>query len=107
MCNQTRMKLNSAIDEIQDINLSYLLLAQRLLNEDYATALFCLKIKESLAQVLMSLTAKQLVQLARTNQLLFRLHFKDADQLAILTRDKRTRGLGHIHTALLMSSEAG
>ncbi|MCX2780136.1 flagellar transcriptional regulator FlhD [Microbulbifer thermotolerans] len=100
------MKLDSAIDEIQEINLSYLLLAQRLLKEDYATALFRLKIKESLAKVLVSLTAKQLAQLARTNQLLFRLHFEDPDQLIKLTSNKRAQGLGHIHTALLMSSNA-
>ncbi|WP_407665217.1 flagellar transcriptional regulator FlhD [Microbulbifer elongatus] len=31
---------DSAINEIQEINLSYLLLAQRLLKEDFATAPF-------------------------------------------------------------------
>ncbi|MGL6159381.1 flagellar transcriptional regulator FlhD [Microbulbifer sp.] len=98
------MKSDGIIDEIQDINLTYLLLAQRLLKEDYTTAMFRLKIEESIAEVLVSLTAKQLAQLARTNQLLFRLNFDDADQLVKLTNDKRVLGLGQMHTALLISS---
>jgi len=101
------MKLESVMNEIQDMNLTYLLLAQRLLKEDYTTALFRLKIEESMAEVLVSLTARQLTQLARTNQLLFRLNFDDADQLAKLTSNKRAQGLGQIHTALLMSSSVG
>ena len=98
------MKLDTIIDEIQDINLTYLLLAQRLLKEDYTTAMFRLKIEKSMADVLVSLTAKQLTKLARTNQLLFRLHLDDAEQLSQLTSDKRVPGLGQMHTALLMSS---
>ncbi|MFV8781625.1 flagellar transcriptional regulator FlhD [Microbulbifer sp. SA54] len=95
---------DSALSEIQDINLSYLLLAQRLLKDDYATALFRLKLDESMAGVLASLTAKQLTKLARSNQLLFRLNIEDANQLEQVTANKRAEGLEHIHAALLMSS---
>ncbi|WP_323846714.1 flagellar transcriptional regulator FlhD [Microbulbifer magnicolonia] len=98
------MKTESIIDEIQDINLTYLLLAQRLLKEDHTTAMFRLKIDQPMAKVLASLTAKQLTKLARTNQFLFRLHLDDADQLCKLTGNTRVGGLGQIHTALLMSS---
>lgn len=97
------MKLDT-INEIQDINLTYLLLAQRLLKEDYTTAMFRLKIEKSMADILVSLTARQLAKLARTNQLLFRLHLDDAEQISKLTGDTRVQGLGQIHTALLMSS---
>ena len=62
------MKIDSVLDEIQDINLTYLLLAQRLLKEDYATAMFRLKIDQAMAEVLISLSAKQLSQMARTNR---------------------------------------
>ena len=98
------MKIDSVLDEIQDINLTYLLLAQRLLKEDYATAMFRLKIDQAMAEVLISLSAKQLSQMARTNQLLFRLHFDDADQVTKLTNNKREQGLGRTHAALLMAS---
>lgn len=99
--------MDNAVDEIQDINLSYLLLAQRLLKDDYHTALFRLKLDESLARVLVSLTAKQLTKLARSNQFLFRLNLDDASQLEQLMSNKRAEELSHIHTALLMSSMAG
>ena len=98
------MKIDSVLDEIQDINLTYLLLAQRLHKEDYATAMFRLKIDQAMAEVLISLSAKQLSQMARTNQLLFRLHFDDADQVTKLTNNKREQGLGQTHAALLMAS---
>ena len=96
--------LDSAVSEIQDINLSYLLLAQRLLKDDFATALFRLKLDETLANKLASLTAKQLTQLARSNQFLFRLNLENPIQLEQLTNNKRAENLSHIHTALLMSS---
>ncbi|MBL7251696.1 flagellar transcriptional regulator FlhD [Alloalcanivorax sp. C16-2] len=98
------MNIDGVLNEIQDLNLSYMLLAQRLLNEDYATALFRLKIDESLARVLVSLSAKQLARMARTNQLLFRMHLDDADQVTQLTRDKREQGLGQTHASLLMAA---
>lgn len=34
------METDSLLDDIQDINLSYLLLAQRMISEDRTTALF-------------------------------------------------------------------
>lgn len=95
---------DSAINEIQEINLSYLLLAQRLLKEDFATARFRLKVDETLATKIVSLTAKQLTQLARSNQFLFRLNLENPIQLEQLTSNKRAENLSHIHTALLMSS---
>ena len=71
------MNIDHVLNEIQDLNLSYMLLAQRLLNEDFTTGLFRLKIDEALGKVLVSLSAKQLARMARTNQLLFRLHLDD------------------------------
>lgn len=98
------MSTNTVLDEIQDLNLSYMLLAQRLLNDDFATALFRLKIDESLGRVLVSLSARQLARMARTNQLLFRLHLDDADQVSQLTREKREQSLGQTHASLLMAA---
>lgn len=98
------MSMDSVLDEIQDINLTYLLLAQRMLKEDYATALFRLKLDEPMAEVIASLSAKQLGQLSRTNQLLFRLGFDSAEQVKKITHNRREQGLGQTHAALLMAS---
>ncbi|SOC18494.1 flagellar transcriptional activator FlhD [Alloalcanivorax xenomutans] len=98
------MNVDNVLNEIQDLNLTYLLLAQRLLQEDYATAVFRLKIDEPMAEVLLSLSARQLSRLARTNQFLFRLGLDDAGQLQALTNHKREQGLEQTHAALLMTA---
>ena len=98
------MITDTLLSEIQDINLTYLLLAQRLLKEDYATALFRLKINPVMGELLLSLSAKQLGRLARINQLLFRLSLDDADQLRQLTHNQREQGMSQTHAALLMAS---
>ncbi|MHB0775801.1 flagellar transcriptional regulator FlhD [Halomonas sp. WWR20] len=99
------MQIDSLLDDIRDINLSYLLLVQRLLSEDRATAMFRLKIGESMADLLSSLSVKQLSQLSRTNQLLCRLCFDDAAQLQQLVNNPREQGLGQTHAALLMAAD--
>ncbi|KXS35481.1 MAG: flagellar transcriptional activator FlhD [Halomonadaceae bacterium T82-2] len=98
------MPTDSLLSDIQDTNLSYLLLVQRLLNEDRPTAMFRLKLSEEMADLLVSLSVKQLGQLARSNQLLCRLCFEEPDQLRKLIEDPRDQGLGQIHSALLMAS---
>lgn len=98
------MKTDSLLNEIQEINLSYLLLAQRLLKEDYATALFRLKVDADMAELLMSLSARQLGRLAGINQLLFKLSLDDAAQLRRLTHNQREQGMAQTHAALLMAS---
>ncbi|WP_231758104.1 flagellar transcriptional regulator FlhD [Microbulbifer elongatus] len=74
------------------------------MKEDFATARFRLKVDETLATKIVSLTAKQLTQLARSNQFLFRLNLENPIQLEQLTSNKRAENLSHIHAALLMSS---
>lgn len=101
------MNIEDLLDEIQDVNLTYLMLAQRLLKEDYATARFRLKLDDAMADVLTSLSTKQLGQLARTNQFLFRLCFENAAQITRVLDKKRTPGLAQTHAALLMAGAAG
>ncbi|GAB2800311.1 flagellar transcriptional regulator FlhD [Halomonas shantousis] len=97
--------IDNLLDDIRDINLSYLLLVQRLLSEDRVTAMFRLKISESMADLLESLSVKQLSQLARTNQMLCRLCFDDVSQLQRLVNNPKEQGLGQTHAALLMASD--
>lgn len=97
------MNIEELLGEIEDINLTYLMLAQRLLREDYATARFRLKLDDSMAGVLTSLSVKQLSQLARTNQFLFRLCFDNGEQVAKVIGKKREQGLNQTHAALLMA----
>src|SRR5215510_10998547 len=65
------------LNEIKEVNLSYLLLAQRLLRDDKPMGMFRMGISEQLADVLINLTLAQTVKLSASNQLLCRFRFDD------------------------------
>lgn len=56
--------------EIGDINLAYMLLAQKLVKQDRDAAMFRLGIGEELADLLANMTLAQIVKLAASNLLL-------------------------------------
>ncbi len=60
------MHTSELLKHIYDINLSYLLLAQRLIVQDKASAMFRLGINEEMATTLAALTLPQMVKLAET-----------------------------------------
>ncbi|MFY0989116.1 flagellar transcriptional regulator FlhD [Halomonas sp. C05BenzN] len=95
------------LDEIEEINLAYLLLAQRMLHDDRTSAMFRLKIDDEMADLLLSLSARQLAQLARTNQLLCHFGHESAEQLRQVTHNQREQGLSRFHASLLMASRSG
>jgi flagellar transcriptional activator FlhD len=101
-----KMNVEELLEEIQDTNLSYLMLAQRLLKEDYAAAQFRLKLADDMAKLLMSLSTRQLSRLARTNQFLFRLCFESADQVQKIVGEKRDSAMMQTHASLLMARTA-
>ena len=72
------MSANSdMLSEIREVNLSYLLLAQRLLREDKPMGMFRMGISDQLADVLTNLSLAQTVKLAASNQVLCRFRFDD------------------------------
>lgn len=71
MCETT-----SLLKAIFEVNLAYLLLAQRLLNHEKKPAMFRLDIDVKTADFLMVLTLPQMLKLARTNRLLSRLRLE-------------------------------
>lgn len=99
------MSQTNFLDEIQEINLAYLLLAQRLLDEDREAAMFRLKIDSGVADLIGSLSARQLARLARTSQLLCRFSQMSAERLRQLTDNPRDQGLAGLHTSLLLAVE--
>ncbi|EYU16953.1 MULTISPECIES: flagellar transcriptional regulator FlhD [Photorhabdus] len=92
------------LKHIYDINLSYLLLAQRLINHEKASAMFRLGISDSMADTLSELTLPQLVKLAETNQLVCNFRFEDSETIQQLTRESRVDDLQQIHTGILLST---
>ncbi|BCA90327.1 MULTISPECIES: flagellar transcriptional regulator FlhD [Halomonadaceae] len=99
------MSQTSFLDEIQEINLAYLLLAQRLLSEDREAAMFRLKIDSELADLLVSLNAWQLTKLARSNQLVCRFSHSSGRRLREILENPRDQGLSGLHASLLSACE--
>ncbi|MGN6668795.1 MAG: flagellar transcriptional regulator FlhD [Trinickia sp.] len=93
------------LSEIKEVNLSYLLLAQRLLREDKAMGMFRMGIGDQLADVLANLSFAQTVKLAASNQLLCRFRFDDHAVLSSLADKGKTASLASAHSAILMASQ--
>ncbi|ASN86254.1 flagellar transcriptional regulator FlhD [Pectobacterium brasiliense] len=98
------MGTSELLKHIYDINLSYLLLAQRLINDEKASAMFRLGINDEMADILMQLTLPQMVKLAETNQLICHFRFNDHNTIKVLTQESRVDDLQQIHTGILLSS---
>jgi flagellar transcriptional activator FlhD len=93
------------LNEIKEVNLSYLLLAQRLVREDKATGMFRMGISEQLADVLVNLTLAQTVKLASSTQLLCRFRFDDHAVLSALTHDGKNGATAQSHAAILLAGQ--
>lgn len=98
------MSTDQLLEEIQDANLTYLMLARRLLEEDYASAQFRLKLDKDMADLLVSLSAKQLVRLARTSQFVFRLCFDGAGQVQRIVAHHQDSAMMQTHAALVLAN---
>lgn len=73
------MHTEQIVAEIHEANLTYLMLAQNLIRQDKAEALFRLGIHEEAADLLATLSAAQILKLASSNMLL--CHFRVDDNL--------------------------
>ncbi|MBU6492750.1 flagellar transcriptional regulator FlhD [Pandoraea sp.] len=99
------MSNSETLNEIREINLSYLVLAQRLIREDRAAAMFRLGVSEELADVLSRLTLAQLVKLASSNLLLCRFRFDDHAILSNLTHTAKDIAVQQSHASILLASQ--
>jgi flagellar transcriptional activator FlhD len=91
------------VNDIGDLNLSYLLLAQRMVKDDAATAMYRLGISREMAELLGSLTLSQIVRMASSNLVLCRFRFDEQPLLAALTDEKKSLPLQQAHAAILLS----
>lgn len=88
------------LDEIREANLTYLMLAQRLLREDRAEAMLRLGVGEDVAELLVSLCTEHLARIAATNMLMCRFRFDDAVVWNLLTSHKsRDENRAGVHAA--------
>ena len=88
-------------DEIREINLAYVMLAQRMLRQDRESAMFRLGIGADVAELLLGLTSAQLVKLATSQMLLPRLRFEDKLLVGLLAGQGRDVASSGLHAAIL------
>lgn len=98
------MSENRIIAELQELNLSYLMLVQKLIAEDRDTAMFRLKIDRDLADLIEGLSAKELTLLARQPHSLLKPSLGPVEQLQAVLGNKRDTGMQQTHLAMLMAS---
>jgi flagellar transcriptional activator FlhD len=91
------------MQDIQEVNLSYLMLAQRLLRDNLASGMFRLGIGKDAADILLQLSPAQLVRLASSSSLVCGFRLDDATLLTSLTRDMLEGVLQQAHSTILLS----
>ena len=96
--------MSSLLNDIQSVNLSYLLLLQRLLVEDTEMALVRLGLDQEMADLLSGMSVSQLVSLSSCNQLLCELALDDASQLKGVLQGGRDQDFSAMHTAMLLNA---
>ena len=99
------MAETSTTNEIGDLNLTYLLLAQRLVREDVATAMFRLGLSRQVADLLGNLSLSQIVKLAASSLFLCRLRFDETPILSALTQEGKSQALQQAHAAILLAGQ--
>ena len=95
------MKSTDTYNDIKEVNLSYLMLAQNMVRSDREVAIFRLGISEEIADVLGRLTPGQVLKMASSDMLLCNFRFEDTLLLDLLANHERDRGVGHLHATIL------
>ncbi|HLS43111.1 MAG TPA: flagellar transcriptional regulator FlhD [Paenalcaligenes sp.] len=97
---------DSLLSDIQEVNLSYLMLAQRLLRENFAAGMYRLGFDADVAETVLRLSPAQLVKLSACNTLICAFRLNDYDLLSTLTQDVLGGVLQQAHSTILLSQRA-
>ena len=93
------------MDEIRDANLSYLMLAQNMIRQNRAAAIFRLGLSSEIADLLEGLSSAQLLKLGASNMMLARVRFDDSAILGMLTNYNKAGAQAKAHAAILMAGQ--
>ncbi|MEM5317546.1 flagellar transcriptional regulator FlhD [Paraburkholderia sp. JHI869] len=90
-------------ESIREVNLSYLVLAQRMLREDRAIGMFRLGLSAEVADLLIGLSLAQVVKLASSDHLVCAFRFNDRMLLSALTQPSKHIEVVSTHAAIVMA----
>ncbi|WP_277188742.1 flagellar transcriptional regulator FlhD [Caballeronia sp. BR00000012568055] len=91
-----------SLTQIRELNLAYLLLARRLLEEDRVAAMYRLNLSASLAEILSALTPAQTRRIADSSELIWHLRLDKLTVLSSLIEGDRHAPL---HAAIVLAEE--
>jgi len=97
---------NNVLSDIQEVNLSYLMLAQRLLRENYAAGMYRLGFDADVADIVLGLSPAQLVKLASANTLICGFRLNDYQLLSTLGQDVLGGVLQQAHSTILLAQRS-
>ena len=99
------MNTNQMHEEIKETNLSYMLLAQQMLRDDKASAIFRLGVSEELSDLIVGLSSAQMLKMSSSNMLLCRFRFDERLLLNMVTDYNKDRMMSQAHATILMSGQ--
>lgn len=95
------------VSEIHEVNLTYLMLAQKLIRKDKVEAMFRLGLSEEASDMLSALSAAQILKLASGNMLLCRFRVDDDLVWNLLTNQSIKKvdnaATTRLHASILMA----
>lgn len=99
------MKHADIKDEIRELNLAYLMLAQQMVREDREAAMFRLGIAADVAEMLENLTTAQVARMASQQMVLCRFRFNDSAVLGMLSGNGRDASTSVLHAAIVAAGK--
>jgi len=99
------MHINQIHEEIRETNLSYMLLAQQMIQSDKVAAIFRLGVSEEMADLISGLSPAQILKMADSNMMLCRFRFDERLMLNMITDFNKDRMMSQAHTTILMTAQ--
>ncbi len=96
---------STLLNDVREVNLSYLMLAQRLLRENLSAGMFRLGFDADVAEIILNLSPAQIVRLASSNSVLRAFRLNDAQLLNSLTHEVLGGVLQQAHSTILMARQ--
>lgn len=96
---------NNDYNEIKELNLSYLMLAQKMIRNDRENAMFRLGLSIEIADIIAELTPGQILKMSGSNLLLCRFRFDDQLLLGLLSSHGQDFGTACTHATILAATK--
>src|SRR3989304_467487 len=92
-------------EEIREVNLSYMLRARQMVQQDKASAIYRLGISKEVADIIDNLSHGQILKMVAANLLLCRFRIDDRLILEMLANNNRSHAMSQSHAAILRAAQ--